>query len=62
MSDETDTKSTTFTFKPETEQWLLETYPDAIGLNEAIRNAISDARLVREHRNIKLEDDSQNAD
>ena len=48
MVAETETKSSTFTYRKETEQWLLETYPDAIGLNEAIRSAISDARLLRE--------------
>ena len=46
MSD-SDTESTTFTYRPETRQWLENNYPDAIGINEAIRAAIADARLVR---------------
>jgi hypothetical protein len=50
MTDEDDstTDSTTFTYKQETREFLEETYPDALGLSEAIRNAISDARLLRE--------------
>ncbi len=36
------------TIKKETEDWLLETYPDADGVQEAVRMAISDARILRE--------------
>jgi len=57
MSDDSETKSTTFTYKKSTEDWLLETYSDAIGLNEAIRNAIADARLVREKGQLRISDD-----
>ena len=60
MGDENDkkeeTKSTTFTFRPETEEKLLEWYPHALSLNEALRMAISDAQLVRES-NIQLAED-----
>ena len=43
-----DTESTTFTYRAGTREWLEANYPDAIGINEAIRNAIADARLVRD--------------
>lgn len=62
MSDDEETQSTTFTYKPSTRRWLLETYPDAIGLNEAIRAAISDARLLRERRDVTLEDGNGDSD
>jgi hypothetical protein len=42
-----ETETTTFTYRPETRTWLFENYPDAIGISEAIRAAIADARLVR---------------
>jgi hypothetical protein len=42
-----ETETTTFTYRPQTREWLFETYPDAIGISEAIRAAIADARLVR---------------
>jgi hypothetical protein len=45
-SDETQT--TTFSCKEETAEWLRQAYPDALGLNEQIRNAIADARKVRD--------------
>lgn len=47
MGDE-DTQTTTFTCKTETAEWLRQAYPDSIGLNEQIRNAIADARKVRD--------------
>lgn len=50
MPDETgegsDRRSTTFTFNKETERFLLEAYPDAIGMSERLRMAIADARKV----------------
>jgi len=46
--DRTVTKSTTFTFNKETERFLYEAYPDAIGMSERIRAAIADARKVHE--------------
>jgi hypothetical protein len=36
---ETNTESTTFTYHPQTREWLEKNYPDAIGINEAIRAA-----------------------
>jgi len=42
------------TIKKETEEWLLETYPDADGVQEAVRMAISDARILREDFHVTL--------
>lgn len=42
------------TIKKETEEWLLETYPDSDGVQEAMRMAVSDARLLREGFNVTL--------
>lgn len=42
------------TIKKETEDWLLKNYPDADGIQEATRMAISDARLLREGFEITL--------
>ncbi len=42
------------TIKKETEDWLLETYPDADGTQEALRMAVSDARLLREGFDVTL--------
>lgn len=47
MAENSDTESTTFTYRQATREWLEQSYPDAIGINEALRNAIADARLVR---------------
>ena len=47
MGDD-ETKTTTFTLSEETAEWLARAYPDALGLNEQIRNAIADARQVRD--------------
>jgi hypothetical protein len=47
MADE-ETKTTTFTVSKETAEWLEQAYPDALGLNERVRNAIADARKVRD--------------
>jgi hypothetical protein len=44
----TETTSTTLTYSHATEQFLIETYPDAIGMSERIRMAIFDARQFRE--------------
>lgn len=42
-----DTTKTTVTMSEETEQWLIQEYPDALSLQEAIRTAIADARVHR---------------
>jgi hypothetical protein len=47
MGDD-ETKTTTFTVSKETAEWLAQAYPDALGLNEQVRNAIADARKVRD--------------
>ena len=47
MADD-ETKTTTFSCRVETAEWLEQAYPDALGLNEQIRNAIADARKVRD--------------
>jgi hypothetical protein len=47
MADD-ETKTTTFSCKQETVEWLEQAYPDALGMNEQIRNAIADARKVRD--------------
>ena len=41
--DKTTTKATV-TLSKDTVQWLEETYPDALSIQEAVRMAISDAR------------------
>lgn len=41
-----ETSSTTFTFNQETERFLDDAYPDAIGKSEQLRMAIADARKV----------------
>lgn len=46
--------STTFTFREATREWLLETYPEALSINEALRMAISDARLVRDDGGLEV--------
>jgi len=53
-----DTTKITVTVDKETEEWLRSTYTDALSDQEAIRMAISDARLIREKRDVfVLEDD-----
>jgi hypothetical protein len=47
MGDD-ETKTTTFTVSKDTAEWLAQAYPDALGLNEQVRNAIADARKVRD--------------
>jgi len=42
-----DTSKTTVTISEETRNWLETEYPDALSLQEAIRSAISDARVHR---------------
>lgn len=42
-----ETSKTTVTLSEDTEQWLREEYPDALSLQEAMRTAISDARVHR---------------
>lgn len=50
MGEGDRTNSTTFTYNEETERFLHQAYPDAIGLNEALRNAVQDARKVHRGR------------
>ena len=38
------TEKTTVTLSDDTIDWLERTYPDALGIQEAIRMAINDAR------------------
>lgn len=52
-----DTSKTTVTISDETEEWLHDTYPDSLSTQEAFRMAISDARLVREHRDVFVVDE-----
>ena len=48
------TQKTTVTIPDETADWLIETYPDALSLQEAVRMAISDARSAkRQLRDLK---------
>lgn len=54
-NDENGRESTTFTYNEKTREFLERAYPDAISVNEALRSAISDARLVRES-DISIED------
>jgi len=64
MSDDNEKVKFSQTIKKESEEWLLETYPDADGVQEATRMAISDARLLREGFNVTLtrgrQDNTQN--
>ena len=43
-----DTEKTTVTISKDTKDWLTSEYPDALSLQEAIRTALSDARVHRE--------------
>lgn len=43
-----DTRKINVTIGEDTEEWIRETYPDALSDQEAIRMAISDARMLRE--------------
>jgi hypothetical protein len=47
MADDDGKKKFTMTVTSETEDWLDSTYPDADNIQEALRMAVSDARLVR---------------
>ena len=42
------TESLTITYKPETAEYLLEAYPDALGVAEAFRHSVSEVRYWRE--------------
>lgn len=55
-------QTTTFTFKPETRDWLLETYPDALSINEALRMAIADARLIRDEDGFEVRAEARSDD
>ena len=37
-----------------TVDWLKTTYPDGLNTQDRLRMAVSDARLVREHRDVYL--------
>lgn len=56
MSSNNDSEKVKFsqTIKKETEEWLLSTYPDSDGVQEAMRMAVSDARLLREGFDVTL--------
>jgi len=47
-----DTDKITVTVDEETIEWIQETYPEALSKQEAIRMAISDARLIRQNRDV----------
>lgn len=50
MAMDKDTEKSTVTMSEDTKEWLVDTYPDALSLQEAVRMAISDARTVHEYR------------
>lgn len=55
MTDEDSNNSKfTMTITAKTEAWLSDTYPDALDIQDAIRMAISDARIIREHRDVTV--------
>ena len=54
MADSNEKVKFSQTLKKETEDWLLDTYPDADGIQEAVRMAISDARILRDDFNATL--------
>lgn len=45
--DKEDNVKISLTITPETEEYLKETYPDALDLQHGVRHAISDSRLLR---------------
>lgn len=47
-NDEDENIRMTMTISPDTEQWLLERYPEALELTEAVRMAITDARKFQQ--------------
>jgi ABC-type nitrate/sulfonate/bicarbonate transport system ATPase subunit len=51
-----ETQKISATLNEDTVKWLEETYPDSLSNQEAIRMAISDARTLREHRDVFLVD------
>lgn len=54
MAEDNEKVKFSQTIKKETEQWLLENYPDADGIQEAVRMAVSDARLLREDFHVTM--------
>jgi len=44
---EKDTEKHTVTLSESTVEWLKQEYPDALSLQEALRTALSDARVHR---------------
>jgi hypothetical protein len=45
--DKKDNIKLSLTITPETQEYLRETYPDALDLQHCVRHAISDSRLLR---------------
>lgn len=60
MADSNEKVKFSQTIKKDTEEWLLDSYPDADGIQEAVRMAVSDARLLREGFNVTLTRGRQN--
>ena len=56
MSEEASTKKISMTITVATERWLQNTYPDAASTQEAIRMAISDARIMQDGLELSIED------
>lgn len=46
--DETETVKISMTITKNTREWLIETYPDAQSVQEALRMSVSDARKQQE--------------
>jgi hypothetical protein len=49
--DDTENVRMTMTISQESADWLLEMYPEALELTEAVRMAITDARKLDKLRN-----------
>lgn len=50
---QTEMGQITVKISEETEKWLVKNYPDSINRQEAVRMAISDARLFRMHSDFR---------
>ena len=56
MPNGPDTEKIGMTITIETKEWLLETYPDAASVQEAMRMAISDARIIQDGLHISMQE------
>ena len=56
VSEEASTKKISMTITVATERWLQATYPDAASTQEAIRMAISDARIIQDGLELSIEE------